>query len=362
MQISEFIKNLKPYVPGKSIEEVQRVYNLKEIIKLASNENALGPNPKVVEALKNSLSETNLYPDGSYFESKKAISEKYKIPMEMISLGNGSNESIDTLIRIFCEPNKDQILISEGSFVAYKVCANVNRIFADEIPMKDDFQIDTQKMALAFKNHKMIFIPNPNNPTGRYLSQKELDPLLKVLENNPNTLLVLDEAYNEFVRATDYPDSLGLLKKHKNLIILRTTAKVFGMAGLRVGYVFAHPEIIQIMEKVRQPFNVNLLATAALKAALSDTDYILKSQKMVWEGLGYFYQELKKMNLSFCESQGNFIFFDLKRDSQGVFEELLKRGVILRPVKNYGFQTHMRMTVGTPRENEIAIQTLRDIL
>lgn len=362
MQVSEFIKNLKPYVPGRSIEEVQRQYGLKEIIKLASNENALGPSSKVVEAVRKAAEEVHLYPDASYFECKKALSQKYNVPADMISLGNGSNESIDSLIRIFCEPNKDRILLSQASFVAYKVCAHVNRIHVDEVPLKENYEVDTQKMSLSFRQHRMIFIPNPNNPTGRYLSQKNLEPLLKVAENNPNTLLVLDEAYCEFVRAQDYPDSIELLKKYKNIVLLRTAAKVFGMAGLRVGYMFAHPEIIQLVEKARLPFNVSVPAAAGLKAALQDEEYIRKSQKMVWEGLDYFYRELKKMNLPYLESQGNFIFFDLKKDAGVVFEELLKKGVILRPVKNYGFETHMRMTVGTQRENEIALQVLREVL
>lgn len=362
MQVSEFIKNLKPYVPGRSIEEVQRQYGLKEIIKLASNENALGPSSKVVEAVQLAARDVHLYPDASYYECKKALSEKYNVPADMISLGNGSNESIDSLIRIFCEPNKDRVLISQASFVAYKVCAHVNRIYVDEIPLRENFEVDTQKMSLSFKQHRIIFIPNPNNPTGRYLSHKNLEPLLKVAENNPNALLVLDEAYCEFVRAQDYPDSIALLKKHKNIVLLRTAAKVFGMAGLRVGYMFAHPEIIQLVEKARLPFNVSVPAVAGLKAALQDDEYIRNSQKMVWEGLDYFYSELKKMKLPYLESQGNFIFFDLKKDAGIVFEDLLRKGVILRPVKNYGFETHMRMTVGTRRENEIAIQALKEVL
>jgi histidinol-phosphate aminotransferase len=360
--VSDFIKNLKPYVPGRSIDEVQRQYNLKEIIKLASNENALGPSPAVVEAVKNSVKHIHLYPDASYFECKKALAEKYNLSPEMISLGNGSNESIDTLIRIFCEPNKDRILISQGSFVAYKVCAHVNRVAVDEVPLKDSYQIDSTHMSLAYKQHKMIFIPNPNNPIGVYLSQKDFEPLLYLIQNNPNMLFVIDEAYSEFVRAQDYPDSFELLKKYKNVVILRTTAKVFGIAGLRVGYMFANPEIIQLVEKARLPFNVNVLAVVGLKAALKDNEYVCKSQKMVWEGLDYLYSEFKKMNLSFVESQGNFVFVDLKQDAMNVFEKLLTKGVILRPLKNYGFPNHVRITVGTRRENEIMIQALKEVL
>src|SRR5690606_3981985 len=194
-----------------SIEEVQREYNLKDIVKLASNENALGPNPQILEAAKNSLEGIHRYPDASYIESKKIIAKHFKIEPQNVSLGNGSNELIDMLIRVFCEPNQDEILISEASFVAYKVCAHVNRVNVTEVPLKNDFQIDIQAMADALTDkHKIIFLPNPNNPIGRYVSVEELQPLLTKIKGRGDVILVIDEAYNEFVRAKDYPNAVNL--------------------------------------------------------------------------------------------------------------------------------------------------------
>ncbi len=363
MKISPFIQNLKPYVAGKSIEEVQREYGLKEIVKLASNENALGPNPKVLEAAKKALTDIHRYPDASYITSKKIIATHFKVQPNNISLGNGSNELIDMLIRVFCEPNQDEILISQASFIAYKICAHVNRVNVTEVPIKKNFQVDIEAIANALTDkHKIIFLPNPNNPTGMYVSRKELDPLLNKVRGRGDVLLVIDEAYNEFVRAADYPNSQSLFKEFKNVVVLRTFAKVHGLAGLRLGFMMADPHIVDLLERIRLPFNVSNITASTIDVALNDSDYIKKSQEVVWQGLEYFESELKNMGLEYCPSQGNFIFFDLKADSSLIFEELLKRGVILRPVKNYGFPTHMRMSVGTMAENKKAIESLKAVL
>lgn len=363
MKISPFIQNLKPYVAGKSIEEVQRQYGLKEIVKLASNENALGPNPKIIEAIKKMLPEIHRYPDASYSEPKKTVANHFKVNPNNIVLGNGSNELIDMLIRVFCEPNQDEILISQASFVAYKVCAHVNRISVTEVPMKKNFQMDIEAMANAITDkHKIVFLPNPNNPTGMYVSKKELEPLLNKIKGRGDVLLVIDEAYNEFVRASDYPNALSLFREFKNVVVLRTFAKVHGLAGLRLGFMLADPHIVDLLERIRLPFNVSNVTASTIDVALNDEEYIKRSQELVWQGLEYFESELKKLGLEYCPSQGNFIFFDLKRDSSLIFEELLKRGVILRPVKNYGFPTHMRMSVGTMAENKKAIETLKEVL
>lgn len=363
MKVSKFIQNLRPYVAGRSIEEVQREYKLTEIVKLASNENALGPNPKILEAARDALQGIHRYPDASYTASKKIIAKHFKVEPQNISVGNGSNELIDMLIRVFCEPNQDEILVSEASFVAYKVCAHVNRVNVTEVPLKKDFQIDIQAMAEALTDkHKIIFLPNPNNPIGRYISEKELQPLLSKIKGRGDVLLVIDEAYNEFVRATDYPNAVNLFREFKNIAVLRTFAKVHGLAGLRVGYMIADPFIVDLVERIRLPFNVSVIAAATIGVALGDLEYIKKSQQVVWEGLDYFEKELSQMGLDFCPSQGNFIFFDLKQDSSLIFDKLLKKGVILRPVKNYGFPNHIRMSVGTMSENTKAIEALKQVL
>jgi histidinol-phosphate aminotransferase len=195
-----------------------------------------------------------------------------------------------------------------------------------------------------------------------YVSNKELEPLLNKIRGRGDVLLVIDEAYNEFVRAPDYPNAQNLFNEFKNVVVLRTFAKVHGLAGLRVGFMMADPHIIDFVERIRLPFNVGIVTASTIDVALNDDEYVKKTQEVVWQGLEYFESELKKMGLKYCPSQGNFIFFDLKRDSSLIFEELLKRGVILRPVKNYGFPTHMRMSVGTMSENKKAIETLKAIL
>ncbi len=363
MQISEFIKNLKPYVPGRSTEEVQREFGLKEIIKLASNENSLGPSVKVTDALRESVGQTHLYPDGSYYTPRKVIADHFRLDLSQVVLGNGSNELIDVLIRVFCEPNKDKVITAAQSFVAYKVCAHVNRCEITEVPLNADYSINIQKIVDAITPaHKIVFIPNPNNPTGTYISEKDLQPLFEKVKSREDLLLVMDEAYTEFVRAKDYPNTLSVFKDMKNLVILRTFAKVYGMAGLRVGFMLAHQHVTDLINRVRLPFNVTVPSAAAIPAALTDGDYIKKSQEMVWQGLDYFYKELDAMGLKYCTSQGNFIFFDTGIDSGLVFEEMMKRGVILRPVKNYGFNTHLRMSVGTAHENEVAIKNLKIVL
>lgn len=361
IKISDSILNLKPYLPGKSIEEVRREYGLTDIVKLASNENPLGPSPMVVEAIKRVLSEIHRYPDGSYFSLKQALASHFKVPLNKMVCGNGSNELIDLIIRIFCEPG-DSILISQASFVAYKVCAHASRINVTEVPMGKDFSVDVDNLLEAWtQQHKVIFLPNPSNPTGLYVNSDGVEKILEFSKAH-DVLIVIDEAYVEFIRAKDYTDTLALQKNYPNLIVLRTMAKAYGLAGLRLGVMFAEPEIIGVVERVRNPFNVNLIVAEAAKAAIQDKDYIAKSQKVVWEGLDYFYSSLSQMGLFYCPSQANFVFFDTGRDSAEVFEQALKQGVILRPLKNYGFPTQIRMSVGLPKENEKAIKCLKAIL
>lgn len=363
MNVSESLRQLQPYVPGRSVDEVQRQYGVQEVIKLASNENALGANPKVVAEIQKNASQVFRYPDSSYQKNKKIISHFFDVLPENVCFGNGSDELIDILIRIFCEPNQDAILIPAQSFVAYKVRGHVNRVKVTEIPLLKNLQIDISAMVKALdRQHRIVFLPNPNNPSGRYLSKKEIEPLLQAVSKQENTLLVVDEAYTEFIRADDYPDMIKTFKEMKNLVVLRTLSKAYGLAGLRSGFMLADVEICNWVERVRLPFNSNILSSCVLEVALSDQDFIKKSQGMVWQGLDYFERELKKMGLEFCPSQGNFIFFDTRKDSSLVFDDLLKKGIILRPVKNYGFMTQIRMTVGLPEENKRVIECLKQVL
>lgn len=366
MKVSAEILNLVPYKPGKPISETQREYGIQDVIKLASNENPLGPSPKAVEALQGYVSQQHRYPDPSCYDLVQKISQQWNVPASQVALGNGSNEIIDLLIRIFCEPG-DAILTSQAAFVAYQVCAQAARVKVKTVPLRTDLTIDLKAIADYFFHNptlgvRIIFIPNPNNPTGTLVSGKEVDEFLVRLGNRDDVLLVFDEAYTEYVRDPQFREAGKFYKNYSNVLVIKTFSKVYGMAGLRLGALLAPEYVLEFYNRVRNPFNVNDMAQVAAIAALDDSDYIRASQKAVWEGLDYFSTELNRLNLSFYPSQANFILFDTKRDSEVVHKNLLKKGLILRPVQNYGFKTLMRMTVGLPAENKKAIECIEKML
>jgi histidinol-phosphate aminotransferase len=366
MKVSAEILNLIPYKPGKPISETQREYGLKEVIKLASNENALGPSPKAVQAAQSYLSQQHRYPDPSAFELVQKISDKWSVPTTQIGLGNGSNEIIDLLIRIFCEPS-DAILTSEAAFVAYQVCAQAARVKVRTVPLRENLTIDLKAIADHFFHNptakiRLIFIPNPNNPTGTLVGGKEIDDFLVRLGNRDDVLLVFDEAYTEYVRDTQFREAAKFYNKYSNIVVLKTFSKVYGMAGFRLGAMLAPEYVLELYNRVRNPFNVNDLAQVAGAAALDDVEYIQKSQKLVWQGLDYFYQELTRLKLNFFKSEANFVLFDTKRKVEEVNQNLLRKGLILRPVQNYGFKTQIRMTVGQANENQKAIEAIEKML
>jgi histidinol-phosphate aminotransferase len=288
------------------------------------------------------------------------------VPSTQVAIGNGSNEIIDLLIRIFCEPG-DSILTSQAAFVAYQVCAQAARVKVQSIPLKNDLTLNLKQIADYFFHHptkgiRIIFIPNPNNPTGTLVGGSELDEFLTRLGNRDDVLLVFDEAYTEFVRDPQFREAAKFYKEYTNIIVIKTFSKVYGLAGFRLGAMLAPEYVLEYYNRVRNPFNVNDLAQVAGKAALDDAEYIKASQKLVWEGLDYFYEELKRLKLRYYPSQANFVLFDLKRDSEEVHRNLLKKGIILRPVQNYGFKTLMRMTVGSAYENKKAIEAIEKML
>lgn len=363
--VSKEILTLVPYKPGKPISETQREYNLKDVYKLASNENPLGPSPKAMEAIKKAISTLALYPDAAAYELTQAIHQHWKIPTTNIAFGNGSNEIIDILIRIFCEPGSS-ILTSDKAFVAYQVCAQAARVNVQFCPLDPGFKVNLKKMGdmiEASKNPpRLVFIANPNNPTGTYSAGTEVTEFLERFKNRHDILFVFDEAYVEFVRAKDYKPAQDYFGKYPNLLISRTLSKVYGLAGLRIGVLLAPQPVIELFNRVRNPFNINELAQVAAVAALSDFDFIKKSQAVTWEGLDFFYKKLSDLKLPFVESQGNFVLFDTLRDSSRMNIALLKKGVIMRPVSNYGLPTHLRLSVGLQKENEIAMGALKEAL
>lgn len=366
MKVSAEILNLVPYKPGKPIAETQRQYGLTEVYKLASNENPIGPSPKAILAIQKSLSSQHRYPDPSCYDLVQKISEKWNVPSSQIGIGNGSNEIIDLLIRIFCEPG-DSILTSQAAFVAYQVCAQAARVKVRTVPLKPNLTMDLKAIADDFfrnptTNIKLIFIPNPNNPTGTIVGGEELSEFLTRLGNRDDVLLIFDEAYTEYVRDPEFKEAVKFYSHYTNVIVLKTFSKVYGLAGLRLGALIAPEYVLEYYNRVRNPFNVNELAQVAGIAALDDADYIKSSQKIVWEGLDYFYKELGRLNLPVFKSEANFILFDTKRNANVCFENLLKKGIILRPVGNYGFHTYLRMTIGQAFENKKAIEAIEKML
>ncbi|MCB0392823.1 MAG: histidinol-phosphate transaminase, partial [Bdellovibrionales bacterium] len=347
------------------ISEVQRELGLERVYKLASNENPLGLSLKVKEALINALDDLTLYPDASCYNLNLAVSKYYNIASEQLAFGNGSEEVIDLLIRVFCSPG-EAILTSSHSFLIYKLSAQAFQVETLETPMKSDLKFNLEAMKTELEKNsdkiRLVFIANPNNPTGTYVNEAELRDFIEFSQRFENTLIVIDEAYNEFVRAKDYPKTETWLNEYKNLVLIRTFSKVFGLAGLRLGIILANPEYISYYHRVRKPFNVNSLAQVAGVAILEDQNYLKESQRINWEGLDYFYKELDKLGLKYWPSQANFVLFETPQSGIEAYKLLLQQGIIMRPVGGYGLTNYLRLSVGKSEENHAAIEALKKIL
>jgi histidinol-phosphate aminotransferase len=357
------IQSLHPYQPGKPISETKRELGLQHVYKLASNESPLPPSQKVKDAIAAALNEINRYPDGACFEMRKAVAEYYGVPENSLMFGNGSDEIVDILVQLYCGPG-DSVLTSKGAFSAYAISTQSVRATMQMTELTSDLRFDLKAMAEKLKTDptiKFVFLPNPNNPTGTYFTRTEFDAFMSVAAAK-DVYVVLDEAYVEFVRATDYPKGREYQKKFPNVLLLRTMSKVFGLAGLRVGVLIAPPEVCDFFNRVRKPFNINSLAQVAVVAALQDRDYLKRIQAVTWEGLDYYYAQLDRMGVKYWKSEANFVLFDCGRDSGPVFQDLLKQGVILRPVKPYAMPNYLRMSVGLPEENKAAITALEKVL
>ena len=358
------IESLTPYQPGKPIAETKREFGLDQVHKLASNESPLGPSPAVRRALLEQIDGVNRYPDGACFEMRRAVSDYYGVPTDWLAFGNGSDEVIDILVQAYCDHERDSILTSVGAFCAYEMSAQSVRVRVRHTPLTTDLRFDLTAMAATLERDpsiRFVFLPNPNNPTGTYFTDDEFARFMAVARRH-DVLVVLDEAYVEFVRAKDFPRGRDVQKLYPNVLLLRTMSKVFGLAGLRVGILIAPPAVVDVFNRVRKPFNVNSFAQAATVAALGDADHLRKIQRLTWEGIDYFALKLTELGLRFWPSQANFTLFDCGRDAGPVFDQLLRRGVILRPVRAYGFPNYLRMSVGLPQENAAAVDALRAVL
>jgi histidinol-phosphate aminotransferase len=356
------IRGLTPYQPGKPIEELQRELGLSDVIKLASNENPLGASPRAQAAAAAALEELQLYPDGSGFRLKRALSERLGVGTDRITLGNGSNEILELLARVFLAPGR-VALFSEYAFAVYPIVtqavgaeARVAPAHATDrdMPLGHDLAAFRARLDAAVR---LVFIANPNNPTGTWLAPDEIAGFLRSVPDD--VVVVLDEAYHEYMEAALRPDSLELLAQHSNLVITRTFSKVYGLAALRVGYSISHPEIADLLNRARQPFNNNSLALAAAEAALGDDAHVQRSVANNREGLQTLGAGLQEMGLRCLPSQANFLSFDLGRPSGPVYEALLRQGVIVRPLAPYAMPNHLRVTVGTPAENLRFLTALR---
>jgi histidinol-phosphate aminotransferase len=353
------ILKLKPYQPGKPISSVKRQYGLKEIIKLASNENPLGASKKAISAIKKNLKYLNLYPDGSCFYLKKKLAAKLGVSPDCLIFGNGSNELIELILKAFLNEG-EQVLMSKPDFLIYRLATLQEGGVPIEIPLKNfNCDLETIKKKIN-KKTKIIFIANPNNPVGTYVSRKPLEDFLRNLP--AGIIVILDEAYFEFAQENeDYPQAIDYINS-KNVIVLRTFSKAYGLAGLRIGYAISKPSFIDAFNRTRQPFNVNYLAQVGAEAALSDSDFLKKTKRLVSRQKVYLYSKLKEMKLEFIKSATNFILFNCGQDGKVVFSKLLKEGVIVRDMKAYNLDKWLRVTVGRPSENQKFIKALKRVL
>ena len=349
---------LTPYEPGKPIEEVQRELGIGEPIKLASNENPIGPSPRAVEAVKAALGELNRYPDGGSYELRHKIAAHHRVSPDQLFMGSGSCEIINLLVYLFLRPGLNAV-IAEHSFVIYQLAISASGGRAKTVPLRG-YTFDLDAMADAIDGDtRMVLLGNPNNPTGTIYRR---DAWKRFLSRVPESVVVVaDEAYFEFVRDPEYPDSLTDHDGKRLIVTLRTFSKIFGLAGLRVGYAVARPDIIRMLNNVRQPFNVTSLGQVAVLAAMDDTAHVQRTLEVNATGMDYLEREFSRLKLDFVPSQANFILTDVG-DARGVYERLLRLGVIVRPMNGYGLPRHVRISVGLPEENRRLIAALGEVL
>jgi histidinol-phosphate aminotransferase len=353
------VQQLVPYVPGKPVDELQRELGLSEIVKLASNENPLGTGIKVAAAIQATLPELTRYPDGSGFALKAALSAKLGVNPQQITLGNGSSEILELVARTFVRPELE-VVFSQHAFALYPILTQAVGAIAKVVPAKNYGHDLVAMQAQITDKTRLVFIANPNNPTGTLLAKDELENFIAALPDH--VLCVLDEAYYEFVQPEARIDSLDWPNRYPNLIIARTFSKAYGLAGLRIGYGISSLDVADLLNRVRQPFNSNMLALAAAEAALGDADYLAQTVALNNAGMRQLTQAFKELDLEWIPSSGNFVSVDLKKPGLPIYEALLRKGVIVRPVANYEMPNHLRVSIGTERENQVFINALRQVL
>ncbi len=355
------IRSLHPYQPGKPIEELVREKGLDEsaIVKLASNENPMGPPSSAVTAIQSALTGLSRYPDANGFELKKALAAKHHIEADQITLGNGSNDILVLLAQSYLGAGRSAIY-SDYAFFVYSLAVKAAGAKGISVPAKN-WGHDLQAMASAVTDEtRMVFLANPNNPTGTHFNEDELVDFLKQVPGY--ILVILDEAYLEYHGNSQHNNSISLIEQFPNLVVTRTFSKAYGLAGCRAGYAVSNPDVANILNRLRQPFNVNLLGQVAAQAALNDDQYLSKSRKLNAEGMLQLESGFKSLGLDWIPSAGNFICVDMGRYALPVYEALLCQGVIVRPVGNYGMTNHLRISIGLPDENQRCIHALEAVL
>ena len=360
------VRSLQPYQPGKPESELRREYGLSDIVKLASNENPLGPSPRALVAVREALSDMARYPDGNGFELKTALAAKLGVSTAMLTLGNGSNDVLELAARAFLTPEYEAVF-SEHAFAVYPIAtqavgATARVAKANPPDHAMPYGHDPAALLASINDRtRLMFIANPNNPTGTWLRTAELQGLLSDIPES--VIVVVDEAYGEYVDpAADCADALRWLDRFPNLIVTRTFSKAYGLAGLRVGYAISHPVVADLLNRVRQPFNVNSLALVAATVALDDVDHLQRIQALNRAGMQQLQEACRRLGLSGLPSVGNFLCVDVGRSGREVFLALLKRGVIARPVDNYGLPRFLRISIGTEAENTRLIEALTAVL
>ena len=362
--VNDAYLTLTPYVPGKPVTETERELGITGVIKLASNENAFGPSPKAVDAMRAALSGVHDYPDASAFYMKKALAQSLGVTEQHLVMGNGGDELIDAVVRACVRPG-ESLLYADPSFISYKLRAQQAGVGIRGVPLKDH-RYDLPAMAKAADaTTKLVFIANPNNPTGTYVTAAELDTFLAAIPKD--VVVVLDEAYVEYVRAKDYPRSIAIMKQRPRTMVLRTFSKAYGLAGVRVGYGIGDPELIGYLERGRGPFNVSSLAQIAAMAALTDKEHVQRTVDNNTREMERVVPALRAMRsagkpLEVAESQANFIMVDVHTSGPKIFEAMLKQGIIIRPLANYGLTTQVRITLGTPEQNDRMLDAMRRVL
>ncbi len=355
------VQKLSPYVPGKPVDELARELGLDaaRIVKLASNENPLGPSPRVLEAIRGELDELTRYPDGSGFRLKQQLAERCAVAPNQVTLGNGSNDILDLVARAYLGPGVNAVF-SQHAFAVYPIATQAVGAQGKVIPAKD-YGHDLEAMLAAIDEQtRVVFLANPNNPTGTWFGPEALDAFLARVPER--VLVVLDEAYIEYAQGDELPDGLDYLAAHPNLLVSRTFSKAYGLAALRVGYAISSASIAEVLNRVRQPFNVNSLALAAACAALTDEAYLARSRALNAAGMAQLQDGCRELGLGWIPSKGNFLAIDFGRDTAPINQALLREGVIVRPVAGYGMPHHLRVSIGLPEENARFLEALTQVL